>query len=67
MTYMQTGKTDENKWEQGAVWGSRVKNMCCLFPACTVPQQEQEHTAPLQLFFSNFRASVIDKSFIEGF
>lgn len=34
---MQTGKTDGNKWEQGAVWGCRVENLCCLFPTCTVP------------------------------
>lgn len=64
---MQAGKTDANKWEQGAVWGSRVKNMCCLFLYLHSPTAGAGTQSSPPTFFSNFRASVIDKTVPEGF
>lgn len=61
---MQAGKTDANKWEQGAVWGSMIENTCCLFPTCMVPQQEQEHKAPLQLFLVTSGLQLLTKPFL---
>lgn len=58
----QTGRTDGNKREQSDVWGSRIKN-CFLFPTCTVPQQEQEHKAPRQLFLVTSGLQLLTKAF----
>lgn len=60
----QTGQTDANSREQGAVCGSRVENRCCLFLTCMVPQQDQERKAPLQLFLVTSELQLLTKAFL---